>query len=61
MLVAVVAACSGPTMVANLGSGTGQQIKWLATSMQSNLLKRGMVSFLEMMGFCCDILADVDV
>ena len=61
MLVAVVAACSGLTMVASLGSETGQQIKLLAISMQSNLLNKGMVLFLETMESCCGTLGDVNV
>ena len=61
MLVAVVAACSGLTMVASLGSETGQQIKLLAISMQSNLLNKGMVLFLETMESCCGTLGNVNV
>ena len=61
MLVAVVAACSGLTMVASHGNETGQQIKLLAIFMQSNLPKKGMVLFLEMMGSCCDTLGSVVV
>lgn len=59
MLVVVVAACSGLTMVASLGSETGQQIRLLATFMPSNLLRKGMVSSLETMGSCCDTLGDL--
>lgn len=46
-------------MVASHGNETGQQIKLLATFMQLNLLKKGMVSFLGMMGFCYDTLPDM--
>ena len=56
MLVAEVAVCSGLTMVGSLGDATGQQIKLLAIFMPSNLLKKGMVLFSEMMGSCYDTL-----
>ena len=59
MLVVGVAACSGLMMVASHGSEIGQQIKLLATYMRSNLPRKGMASFLEMMGFCCATLPEL--
>ena len=58
MLAVAVAVCSGQTMVESPGSETDLQIRSPVICMQSNSLKRVLVSSWETTEFCSDTLAE---